>query len=88
MTEIELRIHLLKYVPIAFKDGVFSPMYKFNEKLFIYYVKAVIALLNKFKKLHEDIQFDMKDQINSILEKIYTHKTASVAKELGVPKEL
>jgi hypothetical protein len=88
MTEIELRIYLLKNIPIDFKDGVFSPMYKFNEKLFIYYVKAVIALMNKFKKLHEDIQFDMKDQINSILEKIYTHKTASVATELGVPKEL
>jgi hypothetical protein len=88
MTEIELRIHLLKNVPIDFKDGVFSPMYKFNEKLYIYYVKAVIALLNKFKKLHEDIQFDMKEQVNTILTKIYTHKTAGVATELGVPKEL
>lgn len=63
-------------------------MYKFNEKLFIYYVKAVIALLNKFKKLHEDIQFDMKEQINAILKRIYAHKTAVIATELELPKEL
>ncbi|MFP5080318.1 hypothetical protein [Pedobacter sp. JCM 36344] len=88
MTEIELRIHLLKDVPIDFKDGIFSPMYKFNEKLFIYYVKAVIALLNKFKRLHEDIQFDMKVQVNVILKKIYTHKTAVIATELGLPNEI
>jgi len=88
MTEIELRIHLLKHVPIDFKDGVFSPMYKFNEKLFIYFVKAVISLLTKFRKLHEDIQFDMKEHINVILTKIYTHKTAGIAKELGLPTEL
>ncbi|MEJ7557647.1 MAG: hypothetical protein WKF66_05015 [Pedobacter sp.] len=88
MTEIELRIHLLANVPIDFNDGIFTAMYKFNEKLFIYYVKAVIALLNKYKKLHEDVQFDMKDQMNSILKKTYTHKTAGIATDLGVTKEL
>lgn len=88
MTEIELRILLLKGVPIDYKDGVFSPMYKSNEKLFIYYIKAVLSLLNKFKKLHEDIQFDMKEQIDNILKRIYAHKTAGIANELGLPKEL
>ena len=88
MTDIELRIHLLKEIPIDFKDGVFSPIYKFNEKLFIYYVKSTVSLLNKFKKLHEDIQFDMKDTINDLLKKVHTHKTAGIAKELGVPTEL
>jgi hypothetical protein len=88
MTDIELRILLLKGVPIDFNDGVFSPMYKFNEKLFIYYVKAVLSLLNKFKKLHEDIQFDMKEQINAILRRIYAHKTTVIATQLELPKEL
>jgi hypothetical protein len=88
MTDIELRILLLKGVPIDFNDGVFSPMYKFNEKLFIYYVKAVLSLLNKFKKLHEDIQFDMKEQINAILRRIYAHKTTVIATQLELPKEI
>jgi hypothetical protein len=88
MTEVELRIHLLSNVPIDFKDSVSSPMYKLNERLFIYYVKAVVSLLNKFKKLHEDIQFDMKETINAILAKVYSHKTAGIATDLGLPKQI
>ncbi len=88
MTELELRIHLLKSIPIAFKDGIFSPIYRFNEKLYIYFVKSVISLIAKFYKLHEDVQFDMRDSINSILIKIYTEKTSTIAQELAVPKEI
>jgi hypothetical protein len=88
MTDIELRIHLLKNVPIDFNDGVYSPLYQFNEKLFIYYVKAIFALLNKFKKLHEDMQFDMKEQINIILDRVFTHKSGGVATDLGLPKKI
>ncbi len=85
---MELRIHLMKNMPIEFKDGVFSPMYKFNEKLNIYFVKTCVSLLAKFRKLHEDIQFDLRNDFNSVLHKIYNYKTAAVAEELGLPKEL
>lgn len=88
MTEIELRIHLLKSIPVDFNEGIFSPMYKFNEKLFVYFVKSTQSMLNKFYNLHEDIQFDMSPVINSILEKIYAHKTAQIAQELNLPKEI
>lgn len=88
MTEIELRLHLLKVIPIDFKDSVLSPMYRFNEKLNLYFVKSMVSLLAKFYKLHEDVQFDMKDSINSILFKLYKHPTADTAKELGLPKEI
>ncbi|MGY4386681.1 hypothetical protein ACVWYN_003737 [Pedobacter sp. UYP24] len=88
MTEMELRVHLLKNVPITFKEGIFSPMYKFNEKLYLYFVRSVMSLLTKFYKLHEDVQFDMKDAINSILTKIYTERTSTMAQELAVPKEI
>jgi len=87
-TEMELRIHLLKHMPIDFKDGVFSPMYKFNEKLNIYFVKSCVSVWNKFKKLHEDIQFDLRGDFNAVLHKVYNYKTADVAQELGLPKEL
>ncbi|RZK82153.1 MAG: hypothetical protein EOO92_02805 [Pedobacter sp.] len=87
-TEIELRMHLLISIPVDFKDSVFSPMYKFNEKLFVYFVKSTVSLLNKFRKLHEDIQFDTKETMNEILKKIYHHKTSVVAQELGLPKEI
>lgn len=88
VTEVELKIYLLQSMPIIFKDSVFSPMYRFNEKLYIYFVKSALSLLAKFYKLHEDVQFDMKESINLILTKIYTEKTAAIAQELAVPKEI
>ena len=87
-TEMELRIHLLTHIPIGFNEGIFSSAYKFNEKLFIYVVKSVISLLNKYYKLHDDLQFDLRDALNVVLRKIYSHKTTDIARELGLPKEL
>lgn len=87
-TELDLRIHLLSQIPIAFSESVFSTAYRFNEKLFIYVVKSAVSLLAKYTKLHEDIQFDLKEELNVVLNKLYNHKTADIAKELGLPKEL
>lgn len=87
-TEMELRIHLLKNIPVAFNEGIFSPLYKFNEKLNSYFVKSALSVWNKYKKLHEDLQFDLKEALNEVLTKIYTHKTSVAAQELGLPKEL
>ncbi len=87
-TEMELRIHLLSHIPMGFNDGIFSPAYRFNEKLFIYIVKSTISLLNKYNKLHDDLQFDLRDALNAVLNKIYNHKTANIARELSLPKEL
>lgn len=88
LTEIELRLHLLSNLPIAFSEGIFSPMHKFNEKLNVYFVKSALSVLGKYMKLHEDIQFDLKEGLNEVLTKIYNNKTVAVAEELGLPKEL
>jgi hypothetical protein len=85
---MELRVHLLKHIPIDFNDGVFSPLHKFNEKLSVYFVKSTVSVLSKFSKLHEDLQFDLRDSLNVVLAKIYQNKTSLVAEELGLPKEL
>lgn len=87
-SEIELRIHLFQGVPIDFNEGVFSPLYKFNEKLMIYFAKSVLSVFNKYEKMHEDIQFDLKAGFNEVLNKLYVYKTAAVAAELGLPKEI
>lgn len=87
-SDVELRIHLLNLVPIAFKESLFSPLHKFNEKLMVYFVKSAQGALNKYYKLHEDLQFDMKEKLEQVLYRIYTNKTEAVARELGLPKEL
>lgn len=87
-SEMELRIHLLNQVPIEFDESVFSSLYKFNEKLVVYFVKTTVSVLNKYDKMHEDLQFDLKASLNILLDKIYSNKTAAIAKTLGLPKEL
>ena len=88
LTELDLRIHLINRIPIAFDDSVFSTAYRFNEKLFIYVVKSTVSLLTKYNKLHEDLQFDLKEELNSALNKLYSNLTANIAKELDLPKEM
>jgi hypothetical protein len=87
-SDVELRLHLLNLVPLSFNEGIFSPAYKFNEKLSIYFVKTAMAALVKFRRMHEDLQYDMNDSLNSVLTKIYSNRTSAVALELGLPKEL
>ena len=86
-SDIELRIYLLRHVPVAFNEEVFSSLHKYNEKLNIYFVKSVVAVLKKYDKTHEDIQFDLKESINEVLIKTHNNKTRTIAKELGLPKE-
>ncbi|MDR6786434.1 hypothetical protein ABIE26_005153 [Pedobacter africanus] len=87
-SELELRLHLLNQIPVEFDESIFSALYKFSEKLNVYFVKATVSLLNKYRKVHEDLQFDLKASVNELLNKIYSNKTAAIAKELGLPDEL
>ncbi len=87
-TEVELRIYLLNGTPLLFKEGVFSPAYKNGEKLGTYFLKTTVSLLNKYQKLHEDLQFDLNTQFNALLTKIYGSKLARGAQEFGLPKDL
>ncbi|WP_432711099.1 hypothetical protein [Pedobacter sp.] len=87
-SEVELRIYLLCQVPLVFNENVFSTLYKFQEKLSTYYLRTTVSVMNKYKKLHEDWQFDLKEQVDQLLNKIYTSKLAHAASELGLPNEL
>lgn len=87
-SEMELRIHLLNHIPIEFNESIFSSFYKFNEKLNVYFVKTTISILNKYNKMHEDLQFDLKASLNALLSKIYKYKTMAVAKEFNLPEEI
>nr|WP_121270842.1 hypothetical protein [Pedobacter schmidteae] len=87
-SEIELRIHLLINIPVDFDESIYSSLYKFNEKLLVYFVKTTSAVLNKYYKMHDDLQFDLKSSLNILLTKIYHHKTAAIAKTLGLPEQL
>ena len=65
-SEMELRTHLLNHIPIDFDESVYSALYKFNEKLTMYFVKTIVSVLNKYHKLHEDLQFDYQKQFEAL----------------------
>ncbi|WP_158797830.1 hypothetical protein [Pedobacter sp. L105] len=87
-TEVELRLHLLINMPIGYNESVFSPMAKFNERLKTYFLRTTLALYKKYQKLHEDLQYDLKDKFNQILDKLHQHQLTKAAREVGLPEEL
>lgn len=88
-TEVELRMCLLLEMPLLFKESVLSAAYAHVGKLATYFVRTTISALNKYRKLHEDLQFDLGVQFSELLKKIDESKPVSrIARELGLPKEL
>ena len=87
-TEAELRLHLLLQLPMDFNEGVFSPLAKFNERLKTYFLRTTLSFYKKYQKLHEDLQYDLKDEFNILLKKLQEHQLTQAALEVGLPEEL
>lgn len=87
-TEVELRLFLLNHLPIGYNESLFSPLAKFNERLKTYFLRTALALYKKYVKLHEDLQYDLKDEFNGLIEKIEEHKLLKEALGLGLPEKI
>lgn len=88
MAEIELKLLLFTVAPIEFKFRVHSSTKNHEALLDNYIVKAVLVLLRKMDKLHEDLQFDLKEETNMLLAKIYNSGMAYTASALGLPEHV
>ncbi|MNR36760.1 hypothetical protein D3C85_1547210 [compost metagenome] len=51
-------------------------------------VKSILIVLRKFEKLHEDLQFDLKEEVNKLLAKVYDSYVDKTALSLGLPKQI
>lgn len=85
--EVELRLYFLAQVPLDAKFSLSSAMWDFNDKLAAYYVKTTQSTLQKFYKLHEDIQFDLTEGMNGALLKSYKYFRVA-AKTLQLPPQI
>ena len=86
--DVDLRIFLFNNTPTVFKSSVFSS-YKNHDHMFAnYFVKSTLITLRKFYKLHQDLQFDLQDDMNKLLDKIHKGKTKSIANELGLTEQI
>jgi len=86
--DVELRIFLLNHTIIEFKTRIFSSFKNYEQLFAVFFVKSVLATLKKFEKLHEDLQFDLSENLNQLLTKAYHKSMANIALELGLPKQV
>ncbi len=86
--DVDLRIFLFNQTPMDFKSNIFAAN-KNHEQLFaIYFIKATLITLRKFYKLHEDLQFDLRDEMNKLLNKIYKGSAKDIAIDLALPENI
>ncbi len=86
--EIELKLLLFNLAPIVYKFKVYSAVKNHEDLLANYTVKAVLVLLRKLDKLHEDLKFDLKEEVNRLLTKIHTSYMTKTALTLNLPKQM
>ena len=85
--EVELKIFVLSVIPVEYKKSFFG--YRDFGILFSsFYIKTTQVTINKYKKLHEDLQFDLAENLNQLLSKIYSSKLAPLAESSDLPKEI
>jgi len=85
--EVELKLYVLNAVPLTYRKSVFG--YRDFMILFTtFYIKTTAVTINKFKKLHEDLQFDLSENLNNLLSKIYSSNLAASAEASDLPREI
>lgn len=88
LSEIDLRIFLLESVISCSAQHYFNTPTRHNEKLFNYFAGRIKYILEKFGKLHEDVQFDFSERLNGVLK--FAHQTGlkSAMEALALVKEV
>ncbi|MGY3053436.1 hypothetical protein ACVWYG_001636 [Pedobacter sp. UYEF25] len=85
-SEVELKVLLLNSMPILFN----TPHYRgkdFGFQFAVFFVKSADAVIKKVEKLHEDLQFDLTDDVNRMLKKIYKSHLTKGAEYILLPTE-
>ncbi len=85
-SEIELRMQLLNQIPLVLTASIHSTLSKYNDRLVLYFLRTTLSVYKKFLKLHEDLQFDLQDNLNKLLKKAYLPRFAETAEALGLPE--
>ncbi|WP_293298934.1 hypothetical protein [Pedobacter sp. UBA4863] len=86
--EIALKLEMFKAAPMKFRFKVHSLTKNHEQLLANYVVKAILMVLRKFDKLHEDLQFDLREEVNQLLTNVYDSYMAKTAASLGLPKQI
>ncbi len=88
MSEVRLRLFLVSQ---AFAQ--FGALFQLQdsgatEKLYSYQAGRIKYILGKFSKLHEDLQFEFRDELNDALAFAHGSRMNPHMQQLGLPMEL
>ena len=86
--DVDLRIFLFNHTPMEFKSSIYSAHKNYEQTFAIYFIKSILITLRKFYKLHEDLQFDLQDEMNKLLNKIHKGTFRQIAFDLGLPEQI
>lgn len=86
--DVDLRIFLFNQTPIEFKSNTFDANRNYEQMFAVYFIKSTLITMRKFYKLHEDLQFDLKAELNKLLNKIHNGSAKEIAYNLGLPKQI
>ena len=88
MSEVHLRLLLVSQSFVHF-DKLFEPHpYGRNDKLLNYQAGRINYILGKYEKLHEDLQFEFRDELNEVLAFAHRSGMKPHMEVLGLPKEV
>jgi len=86
--EIELKLLMFSTAPMKFRYKVYSMTKNHEQLLANYVVKSIQIVLRKYSKLHEDLQFDLREQVNELLVKVHESYIGKTAVALGLQKQM
>ncbi len=88
MSEVQFRLFLVSQSFALFGKLFESHLYGRNDRLLNYQAGRIKYILGKYEKLHEDLQFEFRDQLNDMLAFAYRSGMKPYMETLGLPKEV
>lgn len=88
LSELQLRLSILTWSFREAKSLFDARPFRFNDKLLAYQAGRIKYVWGKYAKLHEDLQFDFRDELNEVLETAWNSGLESYLSLSGLPKEV
>lgn len=88
ISELEFRILILKEATSRHVDLFSNSYFSSSEKLRKYIAGRIKHALGKYTKLHEDLQFEYRDQLQELIDFGFTSGLQSYCRALNIPTQI
>lgn len=88
MSDVRCRLFLVSQSFAHFGNLFEQHLYQRNDRLLNYQARRMKYILGKYDKLHEDLQFEFRDELNDALAFAYRSGMRPYMEALGLPNEV